>query len=88
MLFTSFFRTLANYLFWRIASPLAHFGPENLRNEFFNFHKVYYGTTAKSPRWKTCMAIAEGWMKFALGKVYVDHKFNSKAKRIVSIICK
>ncbi len=72
------FRTLANYLMWRIVSKFKGFAGKKMKPVLFNFDKAYNGRKAAVPSWLSCVRTIQSWMPFAFGRVYVDHFFKFK----------
>ena len=73
-----FFRTLANYLLWKIVLSLNSVGGKKYRDEGFLFSQVYSGQKAEAPFWDSCTGAVAVLMPFAYGRVYVDTRFKSK----------
>lgn len=80
-----FYRTLANYLLWKVVESLNFVGGKQFAEESYQFAKVYSGKKARSPLWDACTSAAMRAMPFAYGRMYVDLRFKSKfAKKDVS----
>ena len=72
------FRTLANYVLWKIVMALNSVGGKKYRDEGFLFSQVYSGQKARVPFWDSCTGAASVVMPFAYGRIYVDTRFKSK----------
>ena len=66
---------------WRLVSSLSPYLSRALVNERFRFYgTVLSGTPALKERWKRGVALVEGTLGEAVGKVYVERHFSPTAK--------
>jgi len=68
------------YLRARLASWAAPWLGSRFDAESFRFRQVLTGVTEQLPRWKRCLARADGSMGHALGQTYVEQTFSPEAK--------
>lgn len=83
-------RTIANFLFWRIADYSVGFLSKSFRLVKLKFHQELLGTKTLDEGWKTCITGAVQSLKHAVGAMYIQEKseYNDKdgAKKIVEAI--
>jgi predicted metalloendopeptidase len=66
---------------WHYVHTEAHLLSKAFSMENFNFfRKTLTGATEQQPRWKRCVAYADGDLGEALGKLYVERTFPPDAK--------
>lgn len=70
---------IRNYMRWYAFSVLAPMLRQEYRDAQFAFEKVVYGLDLPAPRWKTCVSVVDRTLGFALGRLYVDQRFNVDA---------
>jgi len=88
-----FFRTLASvltdtslddlktYLRWHLVhSEAALLSTPFLNEDFRFFRQILTGAKEIQPRWKRCVAMADGDLGFALGQKYVEETFGAEGK--------
>ena len=69
------------YLRWHLITAAAPALPKRFVDEDFDFYsKTLTGTPENEPRWKRCVASADGELGFAAGKAYVKDYFPPDAK--------
>jgi len=73
-------RTIANYMFWRVATASLGYFNEAARKIQLDYRKNITGTKTQTPRWRTCTATASGSFSSPIGNMYVTKHFNEKAK--------
>jgi putative endopeptidase len=72
---------LRDYLTWHYVHVEAHLLSSAFVTENFDFYrKTLTGATELQPRWKRCVAYADGDLGEALGKLYVEKTFPPDAK--------
>ncbi len=72
------------YLSWHLVQSQARSLPMAFVNERFNFYgKVLTGAKELRPRWKRCVAAADGDLGEALGRKYVEQAFGADSKERV-----
>ena len=73
-------RTIANYLFWRIADYSVDFLSKPIRLVKLKFHQELLGTKTLNEGWKTCITGAVQSLKHAVGAMYIQQKpeYNDK----------
>ena len=71
-----------SWLRWRVVHAAAPYLSDDLVDENFAFYgRVLSGTPMIKARWKRGVALVEGAVGEALGRIYVDRHFDSGAKR-------
>jgi endothelin-converting enzyme/putative endopeptidase len=71
----------SNYLTYHLLTSEAMMLPAKFRDENFAFYGKYLtGQKEQKPRWKRCVAEADGDLGEALGKAYVDLTFGKEGK--------
>lgn len=70
---------IRNYMRWHALSELAPMLRQEYRDVQFAFDKVVYGLDLPASRWMTCAFVVDGTMGFALGRLYVDRRFDGNA---------
>ncbi len=74
-------------LTWSAIRALGPMLPRALRDERFRFSSTFMrGVTEQPPRWRTCVALADRILAFAVGKLYVDAAFPTSGKKRASEI--
>lgn len=74
--------TWKTWLRWRVARARAQYLPRAFYDEWFHFERtVLSGVSEQSPRWKVCVASADGTLGEALGRLYVEKHFPAEARR-------
>jgi len=73
-------RTIANYMFWRVATASLGYFNEAARKIQLDYRKNITGTKTQTPRWRTCTATASGSFSSPIGNMYVTKHFNERAK--------
>ena len=68
------------YLRVRLVSSAAPWLGSRFEAESFRFRQVLVGVTEQLPRWKRCLARADGSLGHALGRAYVEEAFSPTAK--------
>ncbi len=72
---------LKTYLRWHLVHSQVQALPKAFVNEDFNFYgKTLQGTKELQPRWKRCVAAADGDLGEALGQVFVEKYYPPEAK--------
>ena len=72
---------LKTYLRWHLAHSQVQALPKAFVDEDFNFYgKTLQGTKELQPRWKRCVAAADGDLGEALGQVFVEKYYPPEAK--------
>ncbi len=72
---------LKTYMRWHVIHSNASMLPKRFVDESFAFYgKTLTGAKEQRPRWKRCVAAADGDLGEALGKVYVDRTFGAEGK--------
>jgi putative endopeptidase len=70
------------YLTYHLTDGQAAVLPTKFEDENFAFHRKYLtGAKEQKPRWKRCVAAADGDLGEALGKAYVDLTFGKDGKQ-------
>src|SRR5262249_42368482 len=70
------------YLHWQLLHSAAPSLSKKFVDENFAFYgKTLAGTPEIQPRWKRCVAAADGALGMALGRIYVQEHFPPEAKR-------
>lgn len=49
------FRTISNYLLWRVAKGIVGYMPKQFRERALQYGALFTGKTIKSPRWEDCL---------------------------------
>ncbi|XP_075527803.1 neprilysin-1-like [Dermacentor variabilis] len=75
--------TLFNYAGWRHMLRWAATVSREFRKASFEFRKVKEGVQVERPRWQECVDEVNDGMPDIVGKLYVQHKFSSEAKKEV-----
>jgi len=73
-------RTIANYMFWRVARASLGYFNEDARKIQLEYRKNVTGTKEQTPRWRICTGTASGSFSSPLGNMYVTKHFNEAAK--------
>ena len=81
-------RTIANYMFWRVATASLGYFNEAARKIQLDYRKNITGTKTQTPRWRTCTATASGSFSSPIGNMYVTKHFNEKAKHAMEEMVK
>jgi putative endopeptidase len=72
---------LQAYLRWQLVSAASPLLPAAFVEENFAFYgRTLAGTKENQARWKRCVAMTDGFLGEALGKVYVEQAFPPEAK--------
>jgi endothelin-converting enzyme/putative endopeptidase len=72
---------LKTYLRWHVTHSQTESLPKAFQDENFNFYgKALQGAKEMRPRWKRCVAAADGDMGEALGQVFVEKYYPPEAK--------
>ena len=72
---------LKTYLRWHLAHSQVQALPKAFVDEDFNFYgKTLQGTKELQPRWKRCVAAADGDLGEALGQIFVEKYYPPEAK--------
>ncbi|XP_054266542.1 neprilysin-2-like [Macrosteles quadrilineatus] len=74
-------QVLANYMVWHVARRLSEFLTDEMRNRNQEFRRTTDGTTARDPRWKECVGVADGNLKIALASLYVKRFFDKTSRK-------
>ncbi|XP_038075379.1 endothelin-converting enzyme homolog [Patiria miniata] len=74
-------RVKANYMIWRLVSELVPFMSETFLAIEQKYQEVADGTSAATPRWKTCAKNANKIYKYISGRMYVEDHFPEDAKQ-------
>ncbi|MGB8197522.1 MAG: M13-type metalloendopeptidase [Acidimicrobiales bacterium] len=70
-----------DWLSWQIISGDAPFLSDSFVNEHFDFYgRTLTGAEAIRPRWKRAVALVEGAMGEAVGKIYVERTYPAEVK--------
>ncbi|HVT27084.1 MAG TPA: M13 family metallopeptidase, partial [Lacipirellulaceae bacterium] len=70
------------YLQWQLVHALAPYLSKNFEDENFRFYsQELRGTKHMQPRWKRVVAVIDGEIGEALGKLYVEKRFPPEAKK-------
>ena len=83
LLTTGTFRTLANYLGWRMTSSLVHSMPMSYRLAAEPLRKVLTGTTSDEVLWSTCVDHTDDVLGLATGALFVQKQFGAEDKEQV-----
>lgn len=70
---------IRNYMRWNAFSVLAPMLRQEYKDTRFALEKVLYGLDLPAPRWMTCVSVVDRVLGFALGRLYVDRRFNVDA---------
>ena len=73
-------RTIANYMFWRVARSSLGYFTEAARKIQLEYAKNITGTKSETPRWRRCTGSASGSFASPIGNMYVSKHFNEDAK--------
>jgi predicted metalloendopeptidase len=73
-------RTIANYMFWRVARSSLGYFTEAARKIQLEYAKNITGTKSQTPRWRQCTGSASGSFASPIGNMYVTKHFNEDAK--------
>ena len=73
-------RTIANYMFWRVARASLGYFNEAARKIGLEYSKNVTGTKEETPRWRICTGTASGSFSSPIGNMYVRKHFNEQAK--------
>ncbi|XP_064641839.1 neprilysin-4-like [Lineus longissimus] len=73
-------RTIVNYLTWRVIQYAIAFLPKRYRSISNAYRQVVYGSKTEQARWKTCVKQVTYEMGDAVGRVYVQKRFDEEAK--------
>ncbi|RWS23715.1 hypothetical protein B4U80_05168, partial [Leptotrombidium deliense] len=73
-------RVIANYIAWRIVLYYGDFTTKEFTDVYFKYQKVSEGLRSKEKLWEFCYETVDDYFDYALGRLYVDNYFNSKAK--------
>ena len=73
-------RTIANYMFWRVARASLGYFNEAARKIQLEYRKNVTGTKEQTPRWRICTGTASGSFSSPIGNMYVSKHFNERAK--------
>eukprot|EP00090_Calanus_glacialis_P020602 TRINITY_DN3177_c0_g1_i1.p1 TRINITY_DN3177_c0_g1~~TRINITY_DN3177_c0_g1_i1.p1 ORF type:complete len:763 (-),score=121.64 TRINITY_DN3177_c0_g1_i1:74-2362(-) len=73
-------RTIANYMFWRVARSSLGYFTEAARKVQLEYAKNITGTKSQTPRWRQCTGSASGSFASPIGNMYVTKHFNEDAK--------
>jgi len=73
-------RTIANYMFWRVARSSLGYFTEAARKIQLEYAKNITGTKSQTPRWRQCTGAASGSFASPIGNMYVTKHFNEDAK--------
>lgn len=74
------FRTVANYVMWRITGFSSYFLTEQLRKRQLQYSTAISGKQEQEPRWKECIDLASGSLSTGAGALYVRKYFKQNAK--------
>lgn len=77
----SIFRTIANYLAWRMTEDSISFMTTALRDRQLKYLSAINGQEKKESRWSECIKIVQSNLEVALSAMYVRKHFNQDAKR-------
>ncbi|XP_040073432.1 neprilysin-4-like [Ixodes scapularis] len=75
--------TLYNFVYWTRIRAQGAGASKNLEKLFFNFNKEAFGVKKDRPWWKKCLTRISSSMTHALGRLYVDKRFDPKAKKTI-----
>merc|ERR1719461_2037785 len=81
-------RTIANYMFWRVARASLGYFNEAARKIQLEYHKNVTGTKTETPRWRICTGTASGSFSSPIGNMYVSKHFNERAKHAMEEMVK
>jgi len=73
-------RTIANYMFWRVARSSLGYFTEAARKIQLEYAKNVTGKKSSTPRWRECTGSASGSFASPIGNMYVTKHFNEDAK--------
>jgi len=73
-------RTIANYMFWRVARSSLGYFTESARKIQLEYAKNITGKKSQTPRWRQCTGSASGSFASPIGNMYVSKHFNEDAK--------
>lgn len=74
------FRTIANYVTWRITGFSSYFLTEQLRKRQLQYSTAISGKQEQEPRWKECIDLASGSLSTGSGSLYVRKYFKKDSK--------
>lgn len=74
------FRTIANYVTWRITGFSSYFLTEQLRKRQLQYSTAISGKQEQEPRWKECIDLASGSLSTGSGSLYVRKYFKKNSK--------
>ena len=78
--FLSHYRTIANYVMWRITGFSSYFLTEQLRKRQLQYSTAISGKQEQEPRWKECIDLASGSLSTGSGALYVRKYFKQNSK--------
>ena len=73
-------RTIANYMFWRVAAASLGYFNDAARKIQLEYAKNITGKKEETPRWRICTGTASGTFSSPIGNMYVSKHFNEEAK--------
>ncbi|XP_054267069.1 neprilysin-2-like [Macrosteles quadrilineatus] len=74
-------QVLANYMGWHAANGLSGALTDEMRNRKQEYKSTLLGTTARDPRWKECVGVANRDLKIALASLYVKRFFDKTSRK-------
>jgi predicted metalloendopeptidase len=74
------FRTIANYLIWRMTDYSIKYLTNDLRKRQLQHNAALSGQQEDEPRWKECIDVTSSSLTTALSALYVRKHFDNKAK--------
>lgn len=79
-------RVVQNYAVWRFVINRISDMPKRFRNLREPFDEAFRGTTAQRPRSVTCGNFVNGYMGFAVSKIYIRQYFDENALNQVKLL--
>ena len=80
------FRTLANYLIWNVASQFSTVLSPDYDAIYHVFLEALYGNYKRKERWRECVASTSKALSMAVGKLFIEEKFDDHNIKKVWII--
>ena len=77
------YRTLANYITWRLVRGFDYVLSEPFDLAKFKFDSAIYGVRGTTPKWRSCIDRLSGNMLFAVGALFVEEHFSSEDRKKV-----
>ncbi|OWF55370.1 neprilysin-like [Mizuhopecten yessoensis] len=79
-------RTVANYVIWSIMQNRIVNLPSRFDNMMTEYNKVLTGRVGSGPRWQKCTSYVNNNFGTAVGRLYVEEKFDEEAKSDMNLM--